>query len=58
MEAFIPDAWDSPLADYGSADVRDAIGNVDYRPSSLEMADNPVSPVIKYRVIYFKYLDE
>jgi hypothetical protein len=35
-----------------------ALGNVIYQKSTLENAYNPSEPVIKYRVVYFKYLDE
>jgi hypothetical protein len=35
-----------------------ALGRIQYRPSSLEDAYNPPQPVIKYRVAYFKYLDQ
>lgn len=34
------------------------LGNVRYTYSTLEQADNPPQAVIKYRVVYFKYLDE
>ena len=35
-----------------------SLGRVTYRNSSLEDAYNPPQPVIKYRVVYFKYLDK
>ncbi len=35
-----------------------ALGKVKWTHSSLEEAYNPPQPVVKYRVIYFKYLDE
>jgi len=35
-----------------------ALGNVRWQKSSLEDAHNPPQAVIKYRVVYFKYLDE
>jgi hypothetical protein len=35
-----------------------ALGNVKYQQSTLENAYNPPEAVIKYRVVYFKYLDE
>jgi hypothetical protein len=35
-----------------------ALGSVRYLPSSLANAYNPPQPVVKYRVVYFKYLDE
>lgn len=35
-----------------------ALGNVTWRESALEDAYNPPQPVIKYRVVYFRYLDE
>ncbi len=35
-----------------------SLGKVVWRPSTLEDAYNPPQPVIKYRVVYFKYLDE
>jgi hypothetical protein len=34
-----------------------ALGKVTYRATSLEEAYNPPQPVIKYRVVYFKYLN-
>ncbi len=33
------------------------LANAPYESTSLAMADNPATPVMKYRVIYFKYLD-
>ncbi len=38
--------------------TRHALGNVAWERSTLENAMNPPQPVIKYRVVYFKYLDE
>ncbi len=38
--------------------VTKTLGNVKWQYSSLEEAYNPPQPVIKYRVVYFKYLDE
>ena len=38
--------------------VQKAMGAVKWTYSSLEEAYNPPQPVIKYRVAYFKYLDE
>lgn len=35
-----------------------ALGSVSYSPSSLEEAYNPPQALIKFRVIYFKYLDQ
>ncbi len=35
-----------------------ALGSVVYQPSRLEDADNPPQPVIRYRVVYFRYLDQ
>lgn len=35
-----------------------ALGKVRYRASSLEEAYNPPQPTIKYRLVYFKYLDQ
>jgi hypothetical protein len=35
-----------------------ALGGVRYRSSSLEAAYNPPQAVTKYRVVYFKYLDQ
>lgn len=35
-----------------------ALGSVEYQRSTLETADNPPQAAIKYRVVYFKYLDE
>ncbi|WP_050024168.1 hypothetical protein [Verrucomicrobium sp. BvORR034] len=35
-----------------------ALGSVEYTSSSLEDAYNPPQAAIKYRVVYFKYLDE
>lgn len=35
-----------------------ALGKVRWTESTLEDAYNPPQPVIKYRVVYFKYLDE
>jgi len=35
-----------------------ALGTPEYTPSSLEAADNPAAHVTKYRVVYFKYLDQ
>jgi hypothetical protein len=35
-----------------------ALGKIKYRESSLEDAYNPPQPTIKYRVVYFKYLDQ
>ncbi|WP_075090364.1 hypothetical protein [Verrucomicrobium spinosum] len=35
-----------------------ALGKVEYTSSSLEDAYNPPQAAIKYRVVYFKYLDE
>lgn len=35
-----------------------ALGKIKYRESSLEEAYNPPQPTIKYRVVYFKYLDQ
>jgi len=35
-----------------------ALGNIRYQPSSLEDAYNPPQPVVKYRVVYLKYLDD
>ncbi len=35
-----------------------ALGKVKWTESTLEDAYNPPQPVIKYRVVYFKYLDE
>ncbi|MEZ0388285.1 MAG: hypothetical protein ACAI34_14525 [Verrucomicrobium sp.] len=35
-----------------------ALGSVEYSSSSLEDAYNPPQAAIKYRVVYFKYLDE
>lgn len=34
------------------------LGNVEWQESSLEDAYNPPQPLIKYRVVYFKFLDE
>ncbi|MEM7011637.1 MAG: hypothetical protein AAF585_09155 [Verrucomicrobiota bacterium] len=34
-----------------------ALGNVNWRQSPIESAYNPPQPLIKYRVVYFKYLD-
>jgi hypothetical protein len=38
--------------------TRHSLGDVRYQRSSLEDAYNPPQPVIKYRVVYFKYLDK
>lgn len=38
--------------------VSRTLGNVKWTQSTLENAYNPPQPVIKYRVVYFKYLDE
>jgi len=38
--------------------TRHSLGDIRYQGSSLEDAYNPPQPVIKYRVIYFKYLDK
>ena len=38
--------------------VSGALGKVLWEESSLEVAYNPPQPVIKYRVVYFRYLDE
>jgi len=38
--------------------VTRALGKVAWHQSSLEDAYNPPQPVIKYRVVYFRYLDE
>jgi len=38
--------------------TRFSLGDIRYKGSSLEDAYNPPQPVIKYRVIYFKYLDK
>ena len=38
--------------------ARHSLGDVRYQRSSLEDAYNPPQPVIKYRVVYFKYLDK
>ncbi len=38
--------------------VTKALGKVKWQHSSLDEAYNPPQPVIKYRVVYFKYLDE
>jgi hypothetical protein len=35
-----------------------ALGKVSWQASSLENAYNPPQPAIKYRVVYFKYLDQ
>ena len=35
-----------------------ALGKVQWTGSTLENAYNPPQPVIKYKVVYFKYLDE
>lgn len=35
-----------------------ALGNIRYRKSSLEEAYNPPQALVKYRVVYFKYLDQ
>ena len=35
-----------------------ALGKVEWKHSSLEDASNPPQAVVKYRVVYFKYLDE
>ena len=34
-----------------------ALADLPYRNTSLESAGNPADPAIKYRVIYFRYLD-
>ncbi len=34
------------------------LGNTTWRRSPLEEAYNPPQPIVKYRVVYFKYLDE
>jgi hypothetical protein len=38
--------------------VTKALGKVAWHQSTLEDAYNPPQPVIKYRVVYFRYLDE
>ncbi|MCB1230527.1 MAG: hypothetical protein KDN19_09690 [Verrucomicrobiae bacterium] len=38
--------------------VSHTLGKVKWTSSSLEDAYNPPQPVVKYRVVYFKYLDE
>jgi hypothetical protein len=38
--------------------LQDALGKIAYQTSSLENADNPPQAAIKYRVVYFKYLDQ
>ncbi|NNE92947.1 MAG: hypothetical protein HKN23_14985 [Verrucomicrobiales bacterium] len=38
--------------------TRRALGNVAWEQSTLEHAYNPPQAVIKYKVVYFKYLDE
>ncbi len=38
--------------------LKAALGNVTYRSTSLENAYNPPQAAIKYRVVYFKYLDQ
>ena len=35
-----------------------SLGQVRWTESTLENAYNPPQPVVKYRVVYFKYLDE
>lgn len=50
--------YDGPEAVGGDAATTAALGKIDYESSSLEDAYNPPQPVIKYRVVYFKYLDQ
>lgn len=38
-------------------DFSEILPEVPYRRSSLENAYNPADPVIKYRILYYKYLD-
>ena len=35
-----------------------ALGKVKWESSSLEDAYNPPQPVIKYKIVYLRYLDE
>lgn len=39
------------------AGVEDPLAQLPYRQTSLEEAYNPADPVMKYRILYFKYLD-
>ncbi|MED5586674.1 MAG: hypothetical protein VYB61_09985 [Verrucomicrobiota bacterium] len=50
--------YDGPQAVGMDDFTRHSLGDVRYRGSSLEDAYNPPQPVIKYRVVYFKYLDK
>jgi hypothetical protein len=38
-------------------DHNDLLAEVPYKSTSLAKADNPAAAVVKYRVLYFKYLD-
>ncbi len=50
--------FDGPEAVGTDPYTQAALGGVSYKKSSLEEADNPPQAVIKYRVVYFKYLDQ
>ncbi|MEM7144279.1 MAG: hypothetical protein AAF591_04040 [Verrucomicrobiota bacterium] len=50
--------YDGPQAVGMDSATKTAIGDVKYTRSTLEEAYNPPQPVIKYRVAYFKYLDQ
>ena len=38
-------------------DHQEVFAEVPYMQSSLSKADNPADALVKYRIIYFKYLD-
>jgi hypothetical protein len=50
--------FDGPEAVSMDSYSQASLGAVRYQQSTLENAYNPPQPVIKYRVVYFKYLDE
>ncbi|WP_038167524.1 hypothetical protein [Verrucomicrobium sp. BvORR106] len=50
--------FDGPEPVGMDAYTKSALGTINYTASSLEDAYNPPQPVVKYRVVYFKYLDQ
>jgi hypothetical protein len=53
-----PDSGKWAVIDGPQAPItNDAMGDMPYEPTKLEVANNPIAPVIKYRVVHMQYVD-